>query len=228
MPRRSRTDASTAQKTHRIYRPLPTPQCQRSKTQPFALHQLTQYQQLDRQRRALEYTLYDKEWRKARLVLDQIEDEKQHHATALADCHAAAKQTHEAIRQLEATQKTKSNQLRRNRLALQSLEDDYKTSAVTKYTQLQLQCRELQESIQTGQDLLESNQKEVERLEHEIAKVEQDLQTRVQPAYDEVVQTLLTMRTHYGIDIRQSAHHHPGSLCGSKEFVVLQQLQTQR
>jgi len=38
--------------------------------------ELTVYQSLDRDRKALEYTLYDKELRKARLVLDGIEHDR--------------------------------------------------------------------------------------------------------------------------------------------------------
>lgn len=85
--------------------------------------ELSQYQALDRERKALAYTLYDKELRKARLTLDDIEQEKAEEAEKRDAIYERARDTANRIATVEATLKAKTSVLRRNTLQIQALEE---------------------------------------------------------------------------------------------------------
>lgn len=139
--------------------------------------ELTVYQSCDRTRKALEYTLYDKELRKARHVLDHLEHERTEHLQATAELHEIAKQTHDQIQNAEALLKVKGQALKRNRVQLQHLEED-KTRTVTLRTKLDLQCQELLEQVQLGEETLVRTQAELEDLEGKIQQAQKELDAK--------------------------------------------------
>ncbi len=139
--------------------------------------ELTVYQSCDRTRKALEYTLYDKELLKARHVLDHLEHERTEHLKSTAEHHEIAKQTHDQIQNAEALLKVKGQALKRNRVQLQNLEED-KTRTVTLRTKLDLQCRELQEQVQLGEESLLRTQAELQDLEGKIQEAQQELEKK--------------------------------------------------
>lgn len=151
--------------------------------------ELIEYQKLDRNRRAMEYTLYDKELRKARETLDGIEHDRASSVETLARGHEAARATHEAIRTVETSLKTHTSSLRRNRLQRQDLEQD-KTQAVTTKTQLSLECKELQEQVATGEEVLKNSQMELKQLQQDIRRAQQKLDTSVGPEYESANEVL--------------------------------------
>uniref|UniRef100_A0A7S4I268 Structural maintenance of chromosomes protein n=1 Tax=Odontella aurita TaxID=265563 RepID=A0A7S4I268_9STRA len=145
--------------------------------------ELTRYQKLDRERRAVEYTLYDKELRRARETLDEIEHARTDEVEVLSQLHEESRVTHDSIRSVEATMKTKTNALRRNRKHLKEFEED-RSSAMTQRTKLDLECRELEEAVHTRDETIAHNKREIERLDGEIEEAEKDFMNRVQPKYD--------------------------------------------
>ena len=151
--------------------------------------ELTQYQKLDRERRAMEYTLYDKELRKARETLDIIEHERTNETETTSEIHDQARATHDAIRTEEAQRKSKQNALRRYRLNMTGLEAD-KTAAVTLRTKLQLECKEIEESVKTGEEIQKANEREIQLIDKKIAKAQKDLMEDIGPKYDSAVESL--------------------------------------
>lgn len=147
--------------------------------------ELTKYQKADKARRAAEYCLYDRELRKARSQLDAVEHERAEHAESIAELHDSLKTNHDAIRQIEAVMKSKSNLMKRNRNQLQHLEEDNK-EAVQSGTRLQLECREIEDQIKTGVEQETLNIAELNEVEQEIEKTEKLLSENVQPNYDEI------------------------------------------
>lgn len=139
--------------------------------------ELSVYQDCDRTRKALEFTLYDKELRKARHVLDHLEHERMEHLQATAELHETAKTTHDQIQNAEAQLKLQSQALKRNRVQLQNLEED-KIRAVTWRTKLDLQCQELQEQVQLGEETLERTQAELKELEGKIEAAQSQLEEK--------------------------------------------------
>jgi structural maintenance of chromosome 3 (chondroitin sulfate proteoglycan 6) len=155
--------------------------------------ELTQYQTLDRQRRAMEYTLYDKELGRAREQLNSIEHERVEEMESMSQLHEQARTTHDSIRSFEALQKRKTHQLRRNRVALQQLESD-KTSITTTKTKLELECKELEETLRTNEEVLRSNEKELAVLNRDIEEAQEQLISTVQPNYDTATEELSRMQ----------------------------------
>ena len=154
--------------------------------------ELDAYQKLDRDRRAVEYTLYDKELKRAREGLDEIEHSRNEEVDRLSQLHESAREMHERILSVQGMEKTKKNALKRNGVNMKGLEKD-KTAAVTHRTKLDLEVKELEEAVQTGKETLEGNKKELARLNKEIAKAEKDLSDNVRPAYDDAKASMARM-----------------------------------
>lgn len=154
--------------------------------------ELTKYQQLDRERRALEYTLYDKELRKARETLDEIEHTRAEEIEARSLIFEEGRATEEAIATLETEMKTKTNMLRRNTNYLTTLEDD-NTVAMTLKTKLELRCKELEEAVQMSDRIMEANKLELQTLEIKIVDAQKELDLNVQPKFESFKDTLAQM-----------------------------------
>lgn len=136
--------------------------------------ELTAYQSLDRERKALEYTLYDKELRKARLILDNIEHQRVTHLREQGETYELVKRTHDEIQTAEADQKIKIEKLKRVRNNRVDLEQT-KTEALTLKTKLGLQCQELEDQLSQMEETSRRNEKELKRLETEIGKTQEAL-----------------------------------------------------
>ena len=151
--------------------------------------ELTEYQRLDRNRRAVEYALYDKELRKAREKLDEIERDRNDETEALSLLHEEARDTHDAVRRVEALMKTKMNAIRKNAIQMTALEAD-QTRATTLKTKLELECREMEESLRTGEEIQLANKSELANLADEIRKAKAELTDSVEPEYRNAAHTL--------------------------------------
>ena len=134
--------------------------------------ELTVYQSLDRDRKALEYTLYDKELRKARLVLDNIEHQRVDHLRELTELHEHCKSTHDDIQNADAELKIKTEKLKRNRNHRTLLEQDRRKAYKLK-EDLVLQCEELEGTLGIIRDTTRRNQAELETVETEIASTQE-------------------------------------------------------
>lgn len=154
--------------------------------------ELDAYQQLDKERRAVEYTLYDKELRRAREGLDEVEHSRNEEVDKLSTLHDEVRDVHERILAAEAEEKTRTSSLKRNAVYIRSLESD-RTAAMTHRTKLDLECKELEEQLSLGKETLASNKKELTKLNDEISKVEKELADTVQPAYTDARNDLLRM-----------------------------------
>mmetsp|Transcript_7359 Transcript_7359/g.16017 ORF Transcript_7359/g.16017 Transcript_7359/m.16017 type:complete len:418 (-) Transcript_7359:309-1562(-) len=154
--------------------------------------ELDAYQKLDRDRRAVEYTLYDKELRRAREGLDEIEHSRNDEVDKLSTLHEEVRNMHDRILAVQADEKTKKNAMKRNAVYVKSLEKD-KTAAMTHKTKLDLSCQELEEQLTQGQELLASNKRELAKIKEEIAEAEAELSETVQPEYDEAKAAMTSM-----------------------------------
>ena len=141
--------------------------------------ELNQYQKADRQRKALEYTLYDKELRRARHALDIVETQRNNQVEAMTNLHEQSKETHDAIRNAEGELHVKSQSLKRNRKGLKQLEQD-KTSTVTAKIKLDTRYREIQEAIDNGQEAMRNAKVQLQELEGQITTARQDLEGKEQ------------------------------------------------
>lgn len=146
--------------------------------------ELTKYQKLDRERRCVEYTLYDLQLKKARQELDQIELSRNEDSNQMADYFEDARATHNSIKSVEAKMKQKANFLRRNRSQLTGLEGQKKEKLTLKI-QLENEVRELEESFTTSQELKERSKKELVDLQKLIEETTNELES-TNPSYQTI------------------------------------------
>lgn len=85
--------------------------------------ELVQYQALDRERRAVEYTLYDKELRRAREMLDEIERSRLDGVDARSALYEKARRLDDDIHNAEIEVSTKIKSLKRHRSEITELEE---------------------------------------------------------------------------------------------------------
>jgi len=142
--------------------------------------ELSQYLALDKNRRSMAFMLYDKELRKARETLDEIEHARTEDVETRALLFEDVRKADNAITTVEVMHKTKTSAKKRNKVLVDGLEKD-KRAAMTLQTKLSLQNTELQESIQQNEATLAANAKELTHLQTEIQSVQSQLQTSSNP-----------------------------------------------
>ena len=164
--------------------------------------ELSAYQQLDRERRAAQYGLYTLELQKARNQLDALETDRVEQVQLHSELYSVAEETHIEIRNTEAILKTKGSQLRHTRNTIVGLEDD-KKQAVTSFTKLDLECKELQDAIVQGDELMASNQSKLKSLEREISSAQSELNSTVIPSFDSAAAKLQSMKNERDLAVKQ-------------------------
>jgi len=154
--------------------------------------ELSEYLSLDKRRKSMAFMLYDKELRKARETLDEIEHARADDLEARAVLFEGVRDTDNSISNREVKQKGKTVALRRNMVLVSDFEKD-KRAAMTIRTKLTLQHDELEESIKQNEATLARNAHELSRLETEIKSVQLELQSTLQPKYEDAKDSLRRM-----------------------------------
>lgn len=131
--------------------------------------ELVEYEKLDRQRRALEFNLYDKEFRDAQAKLEEIEAQRE----ALREQQIAL---HTQLRDIQdeaageedslATVKSAHERLRARRDA----KNDETTALETKKAELDVQIQDLQEKVNTKSSVLTTTRQQLLELDGVIAQ----------------------------------------------------------
>ncbi|XP_039261631.1 structural maintenance of chromosomes protein 3-like [Styela clava] len=146
--------------------------------------ELAQYQQWDKTRRALEYTIYNQELTDTRNKLDTLSNKRENNS--LQTRHLRQQQE-EAQRQTKDAQKQLSNV--NTRIDQLSEEKDLATSdrqeLIKKKAQLELACTDLREEMESDQRSLEQAQAELGGMNERILKKTDELNA-VTPQYEEM------------------------------------------
>lgn len=137
--------------------------------------ELQRYQQLDRQRRCLEYTIYDREITTVKSKIESLEAERE---------ESVSKQTLAADASIDSRIKLKEYQ-KEERSAAEAIEElsrrkaevtADKLGAITRKTQLEIQLTELEQRTKEGGSSAKGVKEELKRLEKEIGKRAADLE----------------------------------------------------
>lgn len=147
------------------------------------LSQLTAYQKLDRERRALEYTLYDKELRRAREALDELEHARSDDAEATAELHESARSVTDTIGSIERQMKQANAAVRRATVDLSALESEL-TASVTRRAQLELEVSDLKTLASSDADTKKTMEADLKKVVKEIEEAKAKLRSTVIPTYD--------------------------------------------
>jgi structural maintenance of chromosome 3 (chondroitin sulfate proteoglycan 6) len=109
--------------------------------------ELKAYQKLDKQRRALEYTIYDKELNQNITALEEIERERMQESDRASVIHAKATQAHDTLRSVEKEIKSISTEITQLSKDKEQVEEE-RQQAITERSKLELDVKDSQAKLQ--------------------------------------------------------------------------------
>eukprot|EP00977_Amphora_coffeiformis_P002507 scaffold469_cov160-Amphora_coffeaeformis.AAC.12 len=199
--------------------------------------ELTHYQSLDRQRRALEYSLYDKEWQKARSLLEQCEDDRAEHAQRLSALDEEAKRVHDQIRHTTALLHQRTTARQRQQRAATNHQEDVR-AALQDIAARELALTELRESLAAAMAEQTTTAAALQTLEQEILQAETNLHEDIEPQWNAQLEQLEASKTQKatvdqkirGLYAKQGRGRHFATKADRDEFLQnrLQELDAQR
>ncbi|CAK9190374.1 unnamed protein product [Sphagnum troendelagicum] len=148
--------------------------------------ELKMYQQLDKQRRSLEYTIFEKELLDARQKLEEIEEARARVSEKSSNMHNTVVESHDKSKMLEKELKSLSKELQ----ALQKEKDAAerkKTESMKMLAKKELDVKDINERIETEARTKEEALKELKGLEKEVEQSRRDME-EVVPLYEKLLE----------------------------------------
>ncbi|RTG89666.1 structural maintenance of chromosome 3 (chondroitin sulfate proteoglycan 6) [Schistosoma bovis] len=148
--------------------------------------ELKEYQHWDRDRRALEFTIYDRELKETRKKLEEIQTRREQSSESTAEIRRAAKDCADAIEKLE-------RDLRDNRLKEAQMQDEVEqvqasvSDVLQRREQLQLTIADYSATLRGGKSARERASEELNRVREQINQVERRL-AELRPQYKKAKQ----------------------------------------
>ncbi|XP_058743170.1 structural maintenance of chromosomes protein 3 [Vicia villosa] len=148
--------------------------------------ELRQYQHLDKERKSLEYAIYNKEVQDARQKLAEIEEARTKVSEISAKKYNEVLDAHEKSKDLDSNLKDITKELQ-SFIKEKEVIEKQRTKALKKHTELELDARDLREKISGNIRAKEDAAKQLKILENKIqgSMVELD---KISPSYDDLVQ----------------------------------------
>ncbi|XP_007015583.2 PREDICTED: structural maintenance of chromosomes protein 3 [Theobroma cacao] len=147
--------------------------------------ELRKYQQLDKQRRSLVYTIYDKELQDARRKLEELEEARTKVSETSAKMYNAVLDSHERFKELDKMSKDVTKELQSLNKDKEALEIQ-QAEALKKQTALDLDVIDLEERMSGNMQAKDDAVKQLQMLQKEIQDSTEEL-NRIKPLYDSQV-----------------------------------------
>ncbi|XP_021892678.1 LOW QUALITY PROTEIN: structural maintenance of chromosomes protein 3 [Carica papaya] len=144
--------------------------------------ELRKYQQLDKQRKSLEYTIYDKELHDARQKLAEVEEARTKVSETSTKMYNSVLDAHEKAKDLDDTFKNLTKEVQNLSKENEALEAQ-QTEAIKKQTELELDMKDLQEKISGNIQTKDDAIKQLHVLEKEIQESTEELD-KISPLYE--------------------------------------------
>ncbi|KAL6976515.1 Structural maintenance of chromosomes protein 3 [Sarracenia purpurea var. burkii] len=144
--------------------------------------ELKKYQQLDKQRKSLEYTIYDKEIQDARQKLAEVEEARNKVSETSTKMYNSVLDSHEKSKELDKTFKDLTKEVQILSKEKEAIEKQ-RTEAIKKHAQLELDDKDLQERISGDIRAKEDAVKQLEILQKEIQDSTEEL-NKIRPLYN--------------------------------------------
>ncbi|KAJ8767728.1 hypothetical protein K2173_020668 [Erythroxylum novogranatense] len=144
--------------------------------------ELRKYQQLDKQRKSLEYTIYDKELHDARQKLAEVEDARHKVSETSAKMYNGVLDAHERSKDLDNMIKDLTKEVQGLNKEKEAVEKR-QIEAMKKQTELDLDVKELEERILSNHQAKEDASNQLNFLEKEIQDSLEEL-GKISPLYD--------------------------------------------
>ncbi|XP_038693265.1 structural maintenance of chromosomes protein 3 [Tripterygium wilfordii] len=149
--------------------------------------ELRKYQQLDKQRKSLEYTIYDKELHDARQKLAEVEVARNKITETSAEMYNHKFDAHEKSKDLDKELKDLTKEVQGLSKEKEVAEKRH-AEAIKKQTKLELDVKDLQERIAGNMQAKEDAMKQLDILQKEIQYSQEELE-KINPFYESQVET---------------------------------------
>eukprot|EP00850_Spirogloea_muscicola_P019286 SM000187S03903 [mRNA] locus=s187:97887:106614:- [translate_table: standard] len=136
--------------------------------------ELSKYQQLDKQRRSLEYTLFDKELSETKSKVEEVNEARARVSAKSADVDNTVREAHEKLKEIE-------KELKALQKAAHLLEEENehaelsRTQAIESSSSIELDVKDLQEKLQLEQKAKAEMETELDSLRQEIQSTTSEL-----------------------------------------------------
>ncbi|KAF3439505.1 hypothetical protein FNV43_RR17783 [Rhamnella rubrinervis] len=147
--------------------------------------ELRKYQQLDKQRKSLEFTIYDKELVDARQKLAEVEDARTKVSETSAKMYNSVLDAHEKSKELDKEMKDLTKELQALNKEKEAVETQ-RTAAIKKHTELELDVKDLQEKMSGNFRAKEDAVRQLQILQKEIQDSMDELD-KINPLYEHQV-----------------------------------------
>uniref|UniRef100_A0A5B7B119 Structural maintenance of chromosomes protein n=1 Tax=Davidia involucrata TaxID=16924 RepID=A0A5B7B119_DAVIN len=147
--------------------------------------ELRKYQQLDKQRKSLEYTIYDKELHDARQKLGEVEEARNKVSEMSTKMYNSVLDAQEKSKELDKTSKDMTKEVQSLNKEKEAIEQR-RTEAIKKHAQLELDDKDLQEKISANIRAKDDGVKQLESLQREIQDSTEEL-NKIRPLYNNQV-----------------------------------------
>ncbi|EEY67985.1 chromosome segregation protein, putative [Phytophthora infestans T30-4] len=150
--------------------------------------ELKEYQQLDREQRALEYTMHEKELQNVQAEIEALEKQRQEEGTRSTELHEKLMQVRAEISRIESYHQRKEQDLAQLVEERESQEEERKGLMEARY-KLEMEVRELKEQIRSDGVQRSAVSKEVDVVKREIEAKQAQLNNEILPALRKAGQT---------------------------------------
>ncbi|CAN1158199.1 Structural maintenance of chromosomes protein 3 [Linum perenne] len=147
--------------------------------------ELRKYQQLDKQRKSLEYTIYDRELQDARQKLAEVEVARNKVSENSSKMHQSVLDAHERCKEIDTTLKDLTKELHGLNKEKEAVEKQH-TQAMKIRTELELDVKDMQERISGASQAKEDAIHQLKFVEKEIQDSVEEL-NKISPSYEEQV-----------------------------------------
>ncbi|KAK4719742.1 hypothetical protein R3W88_018080 [Solanum pinnatisectum] len=147
--------------------------------------ELKKYQQLDKQRKSLEYTIFDKELHDARQKLNEVEEARNKVAENSTKMYESVLEAHEKSKELEKLSKDLTKEIQILSKEKEAVEKQ-RTDAIRKRAKLDLDYKDLQEKMSTNIKAKDDAQKQLMILEREVQETKNALND-IKPLHEKQV-----------------------------------------
>ncbi len=144
--------------------------------------ELGAFQQVDRDRRALQYTLYDAELREAREQLSALEASREEDMNRTDELHEKLRQIRHKVIEKETRLSEATGKCNRYKEDKESLEDEQRR-IISRQATLQLEVKDVRERVEGDRENQAALVAEAKDLDHFIVDKETELRDKIQPAF---------------------------------------------
>ena len=145
--------------------------------------ELKQYQALDKQKRALEYSMHDKTLQSVTQELDHVEKERMMEASTSDALHEQSQQIERDLEQMKVMTSSK-NQTLGDLLNRQKVAEFERTELIQQRYQLELQVKEMEDQVRVDTEKQEQYQRESGEIAHQVQTIQEQLRNEILPEFD--------------------------------------------